>query len=64
MHVEKHKPYVRRGVTQLMYVGDDDAVETATKPPVNWGRVAKIGAIVWIGMWLVSGISPGMTPRR
>lgn len=23
-----------RGVTQLMYVGDDDAVETATTPPV------------------------------
>jgi hypothetical protein len=65
MKIERHAPMVRRGVTQLMYVGDDDAVETATKPaPPNWGKIAKIAGIVWIAMWVVSGISPGQVPRR
>lgn len=27
MQIETAKPFVRRGVTQLMYVGDDDAVD-------------------------------------
>lgn len=27
MRIERHAPLVRRGVTQLMYVGDDDAVD-------------------------------------
>lgn len=58
MIVQNHAPYVRRGVTQLMYVGDDQAVETATKPPVDLVRIAKIAGVAWVAMWILSGISP------
>ena len=46
-------PYVRRSVTQLMYVGDDDAVENATKPGPDLARIAKIAGVVWVAMWLL-----------
>lgn len=29
MQIKRHPPLVRRGVTQLMYVGDDEAVDKA-----------------------------------
>jgi hypothetical protein len=34
-----------RGVTQLMYVGDDDAVETAVAPPKPTTKDLAIGAV-------------------
>lgn len=53
MKIDRHPPYVRRGVTQLMYVGDDDAVENATKPKPDLVRIAKIAGVVWVAMWLL-----------
>jgi hypothetical protein len=50
--IDRQPPMVRRGVTQLMYVGDDEAVETATKPP-DLKRIAKIVGIVMVAMWLL-----------
>lgn len=62
MKIDQRAPYVRRGVTQLMYVGDDDVVEKQTG--VDLVKVAKIGAVAWVAMWILSGISPGRTSRR
>lgn len=61
MRVEQKPALVRRGVTQLMYVGDDDAVEKAT--PDYW-RIAKIAGAAWIAMWILAGISPPKSSRR
>lgn len=63
MKIDRHAPYVRRGVTQLMYVGDDDVVEKETAG-VDLGKIAKYGAIAWVAMWILSGISPRQKPRR
>ena len=41
-------PYVRRGVTQLMYVGDDDAAETAVASGKNV-PIAIVAAVVALG---------------
>ena len=63
MHIQNKPAYVRRGVTQLMYVGDDDAVEKSTKPDLV--KIAKVVGVVWVAMWFLSGISPSAPyPRR
>lgn len=40
------KPAADRGVTQLMYVGDDDAVEKATTPSSRELLVGAVAVIV------------------
>lgn len=52
MNVTYHKP-AARGVNQLMYVGDDQAVETATSS-TSWS-VPKIAAMVILGWLLLRG---------
>jgi hypothetical protein len=47
MQVIQHKP-VARGVTQLMYVGDDQAVEQATGVSLP----VKVGVVLVLG-WLL-----------
>lgn len=49
MQIVHHKP-AARGVTQLMYVGDDQAVEQATG--VSLG--VKVGVVLVLG-WLLFG---------
>lgn len=49
MKIERHKP-VARGVNQLMYVGDDQAVESASS---TWSlpmTIAAIAAAAWL-LW-------------
>lgn len=55
MKIETAPPFVHRGVTQLMYVGDDDAVEKAIdrpffdRPPFDFllnGRMAPVTGAV------------------
>lgn len=43
MQITHHKP-VARGVSQLMYVGDDQAVERALAIP-TWLTIAAIGVL-------------------
>jgi hypothetical protein len=62
MRVTTEAPYVRRGVTQLMYVGDDEAVEKSTS--VNLVAIAKVGAVAAVAVWILSGISSRRKPRR
>jgi hypothetical protein len=50
MKVTHHKPTVR-GVNQLMYVGDDHAVESAT---TDWSTPVKV-AIAAVAAWLLFG---------
>lgn len=68
MKIENHPPYVRRGVTQLMYVGDNDAVDAAVASGKPAGpdlvRLAKIAGVVWVAMWVLSGISPSRPRLR
>lgn len=45
--VIERRPY-SRGVTQLMYVGDDEAVDKATAPNRNAVRISEIGIAVAI----------------
>lgn len=49
MQVIQHKP-AARGVTQLMYVGDDQAVESAT----SLSLPVKVALVVALG-WLLLG---------
>jgi hypothetical protein len=60
--VENKPAYVRRGVTQLMYVGDDDAVEQATTRKFEGlGTAAKVLGVGIAVLWLLGEIS---SPRR
>lgn len=47
MQIERHRP-VARGVNQLMYVGDDQAVESAVRMPSPLVLVAIAAAwLLW-----------------
>lgn len=49
MQITHHKP-AARGVSQLMYVGDDQAVESATAPlslPVKLAIAAVLGWLLF-----------------
>lgn len=50
MPIIQHPP-AARGVNQLMYVGDDQAVETAARP-ISWPVIA---IAVLVGWWLLKG---------
>jgi hypothetical protein len=54
MQITHHKP-AARGVTQLMYVGDDQAVETATQPPTKLAALLALTVIVGAGWMLLQG---------
>lgn len=47
VRVTQHAP-AARGVTQLMYVGDDQAVESAIAAPGTLVALAVIGVIGWL----------------
>lgn len=53
MQITYHRP-AARGVTQLMYVGDDQAVETATQP-TKLAALLALTVIVGAGVLLFSG---------
>ena len=42
MQIVRHRP-ITRGVTELMYVGDDEAVEKATSHRTAWALLAASG---------------------
>lgn len=51
MKIVKHPP-ITRGVTELMYVGDDDAVEKVTSHKTATLALASMGAgllLIWFG---------------
>lgn len=50
MKITHHKPFAR-GVNQLMYVGDDAAVESATG---GWSTPVKV-VIAAVAAWLLFG---------
>lgn len=66
MKIDQQAPYVRRGVTQLMYVGDDDAVEKATSPLGDYigSGILKVAIPIGIGLWLLGGIASKKRKRR
>lgn len=43
--IVENRPWTR-GVTQLMYVGDDDAVENAVKPTTGELAIGAVAAVV------------------
>lgn len=45
MHIVHHKP-AARGVSQLMYVGDDQAVENAVTAPTPMFRLGVVVGLV------------------
>lgn len=53
MIVERARPMVRRGVTQLMYVGDDDAVEKACR------KIGDVEVMVGLGAGVAAMYSKG-----
>lgn len=50
MQITHHKPVVR-GVSQLMYVGDDQAVEQAIRP---LPAALKVGLALLVGWWVLT----------
>ena len=52
MKIETRPPAVRRGVTQLMYVGDDDAVERVV-PQMSAGKKLAIGVGIGFLLYLL-----------
>ena len=64
----EHKPR-SRGVTQLMYVGDDDAVERATATPSGEAVLGLVAAVVAVKSkgptrWLAAGIASYIALRH
>lgn len=47
MQITHHKP-AARGVSQLMYVGDDGAVESALQIPLLAKAALALGALWWL----------------